>query len=55
MKPLLIRACQDYDLSIDDCVQYDYWSDTLQTFMLCGTLDEEQDKLLVERDDLPKS
>ena len=47
LRPLLTEACARYQLDINDGIQYDYWSDTLQTYMLCGTLEGEKGELWV--------
>ena len=52
LRPLLTEACAHYQLDINDGIQYDYWSDTLQTYMLCGTLEEEKGELWVQGSDL---
>ena len=52
LRPLLTEACARYQLDINDGIQYDYWSDTLQTYMLCGTLEGEKGELWVQGTDL---
>ena len=52
LRPLLNQVCDHYQLDINDGIQYDFWSDTLQTYMLCETLEEEKEELWVHSDDL---
>ena len=39
LRPLLTRTCDHYQLDINDGIQYDLWSETLQTYKLCGMLE----------------